>query len=81
METWRRNAYKIQTEIGLNRTMQYGNCSIPCKDNSELPSLNRTMKYGNKQAQKNINILTRLNRTMQYGNLHMWKHNQPFFSV
>ena len=31
----------------LNRTMQYGNCSIPNKDNCALSSLNRTMQYGN----------------------------------
>ena len=56
-------------QMGLNRTMQYGNLSRTDNVLSKKKSLNRTMQYGNNDILDQYEKENKgLNRTMQYGN-------------
>ena len=68
METPHESERNDRRTGSLNRTMQYGNYTIPAGNGSEEKGLNRTMQYGNYFFSPISMVFSGLNRTMQYGN-------------
>ena len=58
-----------RASVSLNRTMQYGNCSITSKDNCAFSKFKSYyVVWKPRFVAKNPKIVGSLNRTMQYGN-------------